>query len=73
MPTEQGLWLNNEESVLPSPNCFCQKHQDEPIRFGTEWSFDLWAQDNELLAHEGVLGNQFGFSAGKIRDRPEQL
>jgi hypothetical protein len=72
MPTEQGLWLHNAQSLPPCSNRFCWKHQEKAIRCGTCQAFDLSAQHNELLAQEGVLGNQFRFSSRKIRDRPEQ-
>jgi hypothetical protein len=72
MRGQQGFWLNNEECLPPGPHCSCQKHQDKPIRCGTCRAFDLSAQDNELLAQESVLGKQFGYSPGKIPNRPKQ-
>jgi len=49
MPTQERLWLDNEQGLLPSLNGSCQQYQHFPIRLATSWSFDLSAQDNKLL------------------------
>jgi hypothetical protein len=46
----QGFRLHNEERLLPGPHHPRQKHQEEPIRLPTGWSFDLPTQNDERHA-----------------------
>ena len=48
----------------------CKKHQEQSIRFGTYGSFDVSAQDNQLLAEERVFCHEFGLASGKVCQRP---
>jgi hypothetical protein len=45
MPTQERLWLNNKQGLLPCLNGSCQQYQHFSIRLSTSWSFDLSAQD----------------------------
>jgi hypothetical protein len=59
MPPQKRLWLDNKQGLLPGPNRPCQKHQEHSVRFSTCRSFDMSAQDNQLLAQEGVFCHEF--------------
>jgi hypothetical protein len=72
MPPQKRLWLDNEQGLFPGPNRLCQKHQEHAVRFGTGRSFDMSAQDNQLLAKEGVFCHEFRRASGKICQRPHK-
>ena len=55
MPLQERLWLNDEQGLLPGLDHPGQKHQEHPIRFGTDWSFDLSAKDDQLLSQTRFL------------------
>ena len=48
--------------------------EDEPeaIGWGEAWLVNLAVEDNELLAEEGVLGNELGIAASEIEGRAEK-
>jgi hypothetical protein len=71
MPPQQRLWLDNEQRLLPSSNCSCQKHQEHPIHFGACWSFDVSAEDDNRLLEKCVFCHQFGLASGKVRHRSQ--
>jgi hypothetical protein len=50
MPTHEGFWLNDQESLPPRSNQPCQEHEEDSIRLGAYWSFDLPMKDAERLA-----------------------
>ena len=50
MPPEQGVWLNDDEGLLPGPNEPCQQDEEQAIGPGERWPFHLSFEDNELLA-----------------------
>ncbi len=72
MPSQKGLWLDDQERLPPGPRRPCQKHQEASIPRGAHWSFALSTKDDEVLAEERIFSNTFGFPSGKIRQRPEQ-
>jgi hypothetical protein len=72
MPPQESLWLNNEQRLFPCSNHSCQKHQEHAIRFGTDGSLGVSAQDNQLLAQERVFCHEFGLASGKVCQRPQQ-
>jgi hypothetical protein len=71
MPTQERLRLNNEKRLLPGPNHPCEKHQEHPIRLGVCGSFDLSAEDNQLLAEECIFRHEFGLASGKVSQRSQ--
>jgi hypothetical protein len=66
MPTQERLWLDNEKRLFPGPNHPYEKYHEYTIRFGTDGSFHLSAEDDELLAEEGVFCHEFGLASGKV-------
>jgi hypothetical protein len=72
MPSEQRLWLDNEQGLFPGLNRPRQKNQEHPVRFATGGSFHLSAEDNELLAKKRVLCYEFGPAPGKVGQCQEQ-
>jgi hypothetical protein len=50
VPSQKGLWLDDQERFPPRPRRSCQKHQEASIPFGAHWSFTLSTKDDELLA-----------------------
>ena len=42
------------------------------IGWGEPWLVNLAVEDDELLAEEGVLGNEFGIAASEIESRAEK-
>jgi len=50
MPAEQGVWLNNHESLLPRSNQPGQQDEEHAIGLGECWPFHLSPEDEELLA-----------------------
>ena len=41
MPTQEGLWLDDEERLLPCPNSPCYEHKEDAIRLRACWPFHL--------------------------------
>ena len=50
MPSEQGIWLNDEQRLFPCPNEPCQQDEEQTIRFRACWPFHLPLEDDELLS-----------------------
>jgi hypothetical protein len=66
MPAQERLWLNDEKCLLPGPNHSCEKHQKYAIRFGTDGSFDLSAEDDQRLSKECVFCHEIGLRSCKV-------
>jgi hypothetical protein len=62
MPTEEHVGLEDEERLLP---VFDATGKDEPETIGLRKGrlLNLAVKNDELLAEEGILGDQFGFTA----------
>jgi hypothetical protein len=58
--------LDNEQRLFPGPNHPCEKHQEHTIRFGVSGSFDLSAEDDELLTEERVFCHELGLRSGEV-------
>src|SRR5215469_5341107 len=69
MPSQQRLWLNDTQGLLPGPNHSCQKDQQHAVRFGTDRSLHLSVQNDELLTQEGIFCAQFGLASGQVGQR----
>ena len=72
MPTQERFWLNDEQRLLPGPYHPGQKHEEHPIRFGTDGSFHLSPENNELLRQECVFCHELRLASGKVRQSPQQ-
>jgi len=64
--------LHDAERGAPTADQARQEDEAEPVRAGEHGPLDLAAQDHELLAQEGVLGDQRGPRPGQIAgDAPD--
>ncbi len=72
MPPQKRLGLNDEKRLLPGAYCSCQKDEEHPVGLLEDWSFDMSAEDDQLLSEEGVFCHEFRLASGKICQRPHQ-
>jgi hypothetical protein len=49
MPPEQGVWLHNQQSLLPGSNQPGKQDKEDAIGSGERWPFHLTPEDDELL------------------------
>ena len=47
---EIRLWLDEKEGLFPGPNHPGQQHQEKPVRFPVDRSFDLSTKDDQLVS-----------------------
>jgi hypothetical protein len=66
MPTEERFWLDDEKGLLPRSSSSCQKHQEKAVCLLEGRSFDLSAEDHQLLAQQCIHCNEFGLAFGKV-------
>jgi len=66
MPPEQGLWLHDQEGLLPGSNQPGQQNEQDAIGVGACRPFHLPPEDDKLLAQEGIFRDQFGLASAKI-------
>jgi hypothetical protein len=66
MPSQERLWLDNEQGLLPCARRSSEKDQDHPIRLRECWSFDLPTEDNKLLPQESVFCHEFGLASAEV-------
>jgi hypothetical protein len=71
-PSQERLWLDNDEGLFPALNYPGQKSQKHPVRFGTGGSFHLSPQDDKLLTEECVFSDKLGLATGLVCQRPQQ-
>jgi hypothetical protein len=72
MPPQERLWLDNEQDLFPRSSRSSEKDQDQTIGLRACRSFDLSAENNELLTEESVLDHEFGLASGEVCQRPQQ-
>ena len=72
MPAEESIGLEDEEGFPPSPDPAGEEDEPEAVGWGETWLADLAMEDDELLAEEGVLGNELGFAASEIEGRAKE-
>jgi len=72
MPAKQRIGLEDEEGFLPPPDPAGEEDEPEAIGWGEPWLVDLAVEDDELLAEERVLGNEFGIAAIEIEGGAEK-
>ena len=66
MPAQQGLWLDDEQGLVPGSNRLCQENEEDAIRFRACWPLHLPFENDELLSQEGIFRDQFGLASAKI-------
>ena len=66
MPTEQSVWLDNVQGLLPELGAAGQEDQSNAIAIGELGSFHLAVEHDELLPQHRVFGDQVGAAAGHI-------
>ncbi len=69
MPAEQGLGLEDQERFSPMREAMGQEQEPEAVGRGEARFLGLTAEDEELLAEEGILGNQVSFTEHEIDGR----
>src|SRR5260221_12728886 len=72
MPAQQGLWLNDEEGLLPGSNQPGQQDKEHAIGFRACWPFHLPSEDDELVAQESVFRDKLGLVSAKVGERSDQ-
>ena len=72
MPAKQRIGLDDKEGFLPPPDPAGEEDEPEAIGWGAPWLVDLAVEDDELLAEERVLGNEFGIATSEIEGRAEK-
>ena len=50
MPAQQGVWLHDQEGLLPGSNQPGQQDEEDAIGLGACWPFHLSLENDELLA-----------------------
>ncbi len=60
MPPQQGVWLHDQECLLPGSNQPGQQDEEDAIGPGERWPFHPSFKDDELLAEEGIFCDQLG-------------
>jgi hypothetical protein len=68
---EIRLGLDNEQGLFPGPNHSGEKHQENPIPSDIDGSFDLSAEDNQLLSQKRVFCHECGLALGKVCQRTQ--
>jgi hypothetical protein len=66
MPTQERLWLDDQKGLLPCSYHPGQKHQEQPIRCGTDGAFHLSPENNERLSQECVFCHELGLATGLV-------
>ena len=72
MPAQERIRLEDEEGFLPTPDSAGEEDEPEAIGWGEAWLVNLAVKDDELLAEEGVLRNEFGIAASEIEGRADK-
>jgi len=68
MPTQQCIWLNDQERLPPCPNHPGQEHEKDTISFRTCWSFHLPLEYDELLPQERVFRHKLRLASAKVSE-----
>jgi len=68
VPAQQRVRLHDEERGAPPARQARQEDEAEAVRRGEHRPLDLASEDRELLAEEGVLGDQRELRPGQIAD-----
>jgi hypothetical protein len=71
MPSQERPWLNNDKRLFLCSSHSCQQHQKHAICSRASRSFDLSAEDNQLLAQERIFCHKLGLASGKVSQRSQ--
>jgi hypothetical protein len=63
--------LDKEKSLFPGPNHSGKEHEKKPVRLPVNRLFDLPTKDDQVLSHQCVFREQFGFASGQIGEGAE--
>ena len=66
MPTQDRIGSDNEQRLPPERRGASEQQEFDAIEVVELRPFALALQDDELLAQEGVLGNEVGLAASEI-------
>ena len=69
MPAEHGFRLDDQQRLAPGPEATGEQHQERPIGRRAARALDAAPQDAELVAEEGVLGDEGGPTAHEVGER----
>jgi len=71
-PSQQRLWLDNKQRLLPGSYEARQQDEEHAVCFGIGRPFHLSSQDDHLLAQQGVFCHQLGLATGLVSQRRKQ-
>jgi len=66
MPSEQCVWLHDQESLLPRANQLGQQDQEDAIGVRPCWPFYLTLENGQLVSQKGNFCHQFRLASAKI-------
>ena len=66
MPTQECVWLNNVNCLLPKPGTAGEKNEEETVVIGKLRSPHLTVKDDQLLAEQWIFYNQIDTAAGQV-------
>jgi hypothetical protein len=66
MPSEQGVWLHDQESLLPRANQPGQQDQEDAIGVRACWPFYLTLENGQLVSQKGIFCHQFRLASATI-------
>ena len=72
MPAQERIRLEDEDGFLPTPDPAGEENEPKAIGWGEAWLVNLAVEDNELLAEEGVLGDELGVATSDVEGRAEK-
>jgi hypothetical protein len=72
MPAQERIGLEDEEGFLPGPDPAGEEDEPKAIGWGEPRLPNLAVEDDELLAEECVLGNEFGIAASDVEGKAEK-
>src|SRR5882724_5366643 len=59
MPAQQGIGLDDEQGLAPRTKAAGEQHKQCSVGWGAAWARRSALQDDQLLAEECILGNEF--------------
>ena len=69
MPAQDGVWLDDDQRILPGAQLACQEHDQSPVAPGEFGMLTLPFENDCLLAQQRVFEQQFRLGAGHIQGR----
>ena len=66
MPSQHGVWLYNNEGLLPPSNQPRQQDEEHAIGSGDGWPVHLSLEDDELVAEKGVFREKLGLASAQV-------